>query len=348
MSLRMRACILSVSGETLSVEEAALLADMQPWGVILMGRSCASRDQVRGLVDRIWDALGRACLIFIDQEGGRVARLKSPEWPRFPAAGLYSKLYTHDPEAGREAVWLGHRLIANELSLLGIHANCAPVLDRYIEGAHEIVGDRAFGQSASQIAELGRVALEGMRDGGVAGVIKHVPGHGRALVDSHETLPKITAGDNELSEDFACFAALVDAPMAMTAHIAFEAYDRDHPVTLSKTVISDVIRNRIGFDGLLMSDDLGMKALGGSLTERAQGAIAAGCDIALHCSGFVKDPAMIHAEMRSVAEVVPLLEGAALARAKHAENFATLSRPFDAAAGFARLSELFAPLEAVA
>ncbi len=343
-----RACILSVSGETLTPDEHALFSEMQPWAVILMGRSCVSRAQVRALVDDIWNALERPCLIFIDQEGGRVARLKAPEWPVFPAGGTYAKLFRASRDAGLEATWLGHRLIAHELASLGIHADCAPVLDRCIDGAHDIVGDRAFGESPEEIALLGREALKGLRDGGVAGVIKHIPGHGRALVDSHLSLPRVTAGDNELAQDFASFAAILDAPMAMTAHIAYDAYDAEHPATLSKIMISDVIRKRIGFQGLLMSDDLGMKALGGTLGERASGAVAAGCDVALHCSGFVKDAGEILAEMREVAEATPMLEGEGLARADHAERFATLAKPFDAAAGYARLEELFAALEVAA
>ena len=348
MTAAIRACILSVSADTLTPNEASLLSEMQPWGVILMGRSCVSRAQVRSLVDEIWNALKRPCLIFIDQEGGRVARLKAPEWPVFPAGGRYGDLYSHSREDGCEAAWLGHRLMAHELAELGIHANCAPVLDRQIDGAHDIVGDRAFGEHAEQIALLGRAALKGLRDGGVAGVIKHMPGHGRAMVDSHLSLPRVTAGDNELSQDFASFEALLDAPMAMTAHIAFEAYDAALPVTLSARMIEEVIRGRIGYQGLLMSDDLGMKALGGTLAERAAGTIQAGCDIALHCSGFVKDADDIHAEMREVAEATPLLDGDSLKRAQHAESFATMAKPFDADAGYARLAELFAPMEVAA
>lgn len=342
MTPAIRACILSVSGETLTPDERSLLSQMQPWGLILMGRSCVSRLQVQRLVDEIWGVLERPCLIFIDQEGGRVARLKPPEWPEFPSAGAYAALYTNDREAAKEAVWLGHRLIAHELSALGIHANCAPVLDLFVEGAHNIVGDRAFGKAAGQVALLGREALKGLRDGGVAGVVKHLPGHGRALVDSHATLPRVSAGDNALSEDFASFAALRDAPMAMTAHIAYEALDPDRPATVSPTVISQIIRGRIGFQGLLMTDDLGMQALGGTLSDRAANALAAGCDIVLHCSGFVKEAQDIHTEMRDVAEACTLLEGEALARARLAENFATLAKPFDAIAGQTRLAELLA------
>lgn len=348
MSLAPRACILSVSGPVLTDVEAALFADVQPWGVILMGRSCVSRDQVRTLVDDIWSALGRAALIFIDQEGGRVARLKAPEWPMFPSGATYGALFERAPQRGLEAAWLGHRLIAHELASIGIHADCAPVLDLPIEGAHNIIGDRAFGSSVDAISSLGRAALRGLCDGGVAGVIKHMPGHGRAMVDSHEDLPRVTAGDNELATDFAVFESLNDAPMAMSAHIAYDAYDPEQPATLSQPVISEVIRGRIGFDGLLMTDDLGMKALGGRLETRANGAIAAGCDVVLHCSGFLSDPAAIVDEMSEVGRAVPVLRGKSLERAQHAERFATMARPFDPDAGWKRMERLLANQEMAA
>lgn len=340
MSAAPRACILSVSGPELIDAEASMLSQTQPWAVILMGRSFVTRDQTRALVDNIWGALGRPCLVFVDQEGGRVARLKPPEWPIFPSAQTYGQIYATKPEAALEAAWLGHRLIAHELAQMNVHANCAPVLDMRFDGAHQIVGDRAFGDMPDVISELSRAALEGMRDGGVAGVIKHMPGHGRAQVDSHMELPRVTAGDNELSRDFASFSALIDAPMAMTAHIAYDAFDAERPATLSPTIISDVIRGRIGFDGLLMTDDLGMKALGGSLTDRAQGALAAGCDVVLHCAGFAKEPETVLAEMLQVGSACPVLEGRALERAQAAEAFATLAKPFDAAAGWTRFTEL--------
>ncbi|MEM9669491.1 MAG: glycoside hydrolase family 3 protein [Pseudomonadota bacterium] len=348
MSSATRACILSVSGPVLTEAETALFAELQPWGVILMGRSCVTRDQVRALVDDIWTALGHAALVFIDQEGGRVARLKAPEWPLFPSGATYGALFERSPERGIEAAWLGHRLIARELSSMGIHADCAPVLDLPVEGAHDIIGDRAFGSSVEAISALGRAALRGLRDGGVAGVIKHMPGHGRALIDSHEDLPRVTAGNNELAADFAVFEALADAPMAMTAHIAFEAFDKERPATLSQPVISDIIRGRIGFDGLLMTDDLGMNALGGRLETRANGAIAAGCDIVLHCSGFVTDPDIIFQEMTEVGQAVPILRGKSLERARRAEAFATIAKPFDAEAGWKRMERLLANQEMAA
>ncbi|MFN3314542.1 MAG: glycoside hydrolase family 3 N-terminal domain-containing protein, partial [Hyphomonas sp.] len=221
----MKACILSVAGPELSAAEAALFAAENPWGVILMGRSCVSRMQVRRLVADIWTATGRETLIFIDQEGGRVARLKAPEWPVFPRGADYAAIYAQDPEQGREAAWLGHRLIAAELASLSIHADCAPVVDLPVPGAHDVIGDRAFGTEPAQAADLARAALDGLMAGGVAGVIKHIPGHGRSVADSHLELPRVTAGQNELAADFDAFVRVADAPMAMTAHIAYEAYD---------------------------------------------------------------------------------------------------------------------------
>ncbi|MEL6473050.1 MAG: beta-N-acetylhexosaminidase [Pseudomonadota bacterium] len=344
----LKACILSVSGPVLTPEEAALFADMRPWAVILMGRSCVSRDQVRRLIDDIWGAVERPCLIFIDQEGGRVARLKAPEWPAFPRGLDYGELYAVDPSLGLEASWLGHRLIAAELTEMNIHANCAPVVDLPVAGAHDVIGDRAFGTDPDVVAALARAALQGLADGGVAGVIKHMPGHGRAAVDSHKSLPTVTDGDNELAKDFAAFAPLVDAPMAMTAHIAYDAIDPGVAATVSKKLIEQVIRGRIGFDGLLMTDDLGMDALGGSLKSRGEAAIAAGCDVLLHCSGFKKEPTEILAEMCEVADAAPQLAERALERCVRAEKMSTQAKPFDAVEGWARLYDLMPDLEAAA
>ncbi|MFN3911133.1 beta-N-acetylhexosaminidase [Hyphomonas sp.] len=343
-----KACILSVSGPELLPAEAALFRAENPWGVILMGRSCISRMQVRRLVAGIWEATGRQTLIFIDQEGGRVARLKAPEWPLFPRGADYAALYAADPETGREATWLGHRLIAAELASLSIHADCAPVVDLPVPGAHDIIGDRAFGADPASIADLAAAALKGLAAGGVAGVIKHIPGHGRAFADSHFELPRVTAGDNELAKDFDAFARVADAPMAMTAHIAYDAYDPGKAATVSRIMIQDVIRGRIGFDGLLMTDDLGMKALGGTLTERADASIAAGCDVLLHCSGFLKAPEDILAEMTEVAKAAPALKGKAEERADAADAIARRSEPFEAAKGWRRFHELFPQLGTMA
>lgn len=343
-----KSCILSVSGVALTPEEAALFADQQPWAVILMGRSCESRDQVRALVDNIWNALGRACLIFIDQEGGRVARLRGPDWPRFPAGQNYAEIYAANQERGLRATWLGHRLIAAELSAMAIHANCAPVVDLPVDGAHDIIGDRALGREPAVVAELAKAALKGMADGGVVGVIKHIPGHGRARADSHEELPVVIESTNELTKDFDAFSRVADAPMAMTAHIAYNSIDPGVAATVSPTLIKNVIRKQIGFDGLLMTDDLGMKALGGTLTDRASASIAAGCDVLLHCSGFIKDPAEILSEMTEVANAAPELTGRPLERAQHAEHMATLAETFDVAQGWEEFYQFFPQLGAAA
>lgn len=321
---------------------AAFFREAAPWGFILFAEACKSRGQVRRLVEALWESVGREALVFIDQEGGRVARLKPPEWPVFPPAARYGELYRQDQAAGIEACRLGHRLIAHELAALGIRADCAPVLDLPAEGADPIIGDRAFGTEPSAIAALGRAALNGMSDGGVAGVIKHIPGHGRADADSHLALPRVTAGAQALALDVACFKPLADAPMAMTAHVLYEAWDAVEPATTSATVISRIIRGEIGFDGLLMTDDLGMKALTGTWAEKAHRSFAAGCDLALHCSGDL-------VEMQALAAAIPTLSGVALARAQRADAAAAVTpTPIDAAEGWDRLRALLAPVTPVA
>ncbi len=324
------ACILSPSGEQLTEDEKSFFREAQPWGLILMGRSCKSRAQVSALVDEIWSSLGRSCLIFIDQEGGRVARLKAPEWPVFPPVSVYGDIYARDREQGLRACHIGHQLMGRELAQLGIHADCSPCVDLLHEGAHGIIGDRAFSASAEAVGELGLAALEGLKAAGVAGVIKHIPGHGRATVDSHDTLPVVEAGPNALASDLQAFAAVRAAPMAMTAHILYPAYDETFPATTSRTVIEQLIRTEIGFDGLLMSDDLGMKALGGTLGSRAIAALGAGCDVVLHCSGFVANQADILSEMKDVAEACSALDDEALVRAQQAEAWTTHGLVFDA------------------
>jgi len=335
-----RACILSVSGQTLTAGEKALFSRTSPWGVILMGRSCGTPDQVRALTQEIWSACGREALIFIDQEGGRVRRLRPPNWPDFPAPGKYAAIYKHDQSLGREAVWLHHRLIAAELEPMGIRADCAPVVDLHHRGAHEIVGDRSFGETPDQVGVLARAALEGLAAGGVAGVIKHMPGHGRAETDTHESLPVVRASREAMAMDIAAFKAVSDAPMGMTAHIAYTAFDGERAATVSEAIIGGVIRAQIGFEGLLMTDDLGMKALGGTLADRANRALTAGCDVVLHCSGFVKEPDGILAEMTEVAGACPPLSGEALWRAKNAEKSAAKPEPFDREQGWERLHKL--------
>lgn len=341
------ACITSVSGPVLTEDERAFLRDAQPWGVILMGRSCVSKAQVRALTADIKTALGREALIFIDQEGGRVARLKAPEWPKFPAAGVYGAMYETAPDAATEACYLGHLLMGAELSALGIHADCAPCGDLRQSDTHDAIGDRSFGYSVDAITTLTEAALKGLSDSGVVGVIKHMPGQGRSTMDTHYDLPAVTADVSTLLEDISVFKALSDqVPMGMTCHVIFDAFDPHLPTTVSPTVISETIRKRIGFEGLLMTDDLGMEALGGSLTDRGAKALAAGCDVLLHCSGFLKDPAEILTEMRDVAAVAGSLEGIALDRAEAAEAAVKPAQTLATDQSWARFEELMSNMEA--
>ncbi|MEO0607682.1 MAG: beta-N-acetylhexosaminidase [Pseudomonadota bacterium] len=341
------ACILSVSGPVLLAQERAFLRDANPWGVILMGRSCVDRAQVQALTSEIKTALGREALIFIDQEGGRVARLKAPEWPKFPAAGLYGALYEQAPEAAEEACYLGHRLMGHELAELGIFADCAPCCDLRQVDTHDAIGDRAFGFSSEAVIALSEAAINGLRAAGVAAVVKHMPGQGRATMDTHYDLPKVGADASTLLQDMSIFKAIAEqVPMGMTCHVIFEAFDRDLPTTISPTVISETIRGRIGFQGLLMTDDLGMDALGGTLADRGARALAAGCDVLLHCSGFVTAPDAILSEMQEVASAAGTLAGPALARAQAADAAVAAPEAFDTEAAWARFGQLMSGAEA--
>ncbi len=278
-----KAAIIDVASTELSQDERVFLAEAQPWALILFGRSCVSPQQIYALTNEIRDALGRDCLIFLDQEGGRVQRLKPPIWPQFPPNEIYGRLYENDKNAAIRAVYLHHFLISYELRKVGINADCAPCLDLGIEGAHSVIGDRAMSSNPSIIGELGKAALDGLNDNGVAGVIKHIPGHGRALADSHHELPIIDATIAELDLDFAAFHHLKDAEMAMTAHVKYPILDSEC-ATLSQKIIHEIIRHKIGFDGLLMTDDVSMKALKGTNPEKAKASIAAGCDVAMLCN----------------------------------------------------------------
>ncbi len=297
------------SAGTLSDDERAFFRAARPCGLILFARNCESPDQLRRLVDSVIEAAGAdPFMVLIDQEGGRVRRLRPPAWRDYPSAAAFGRLYAHDREAGLEAAYLAARLVAAELRAAGINVNCTPVLDVPVPGAHEIIGDRAFSGDPDVVAALGRAVAQGFLDGGVVPVIKHIPGHGRAGADSHEHLPVIAATLGELeASDFRPFATFKDMPAAMTAHVLLTALDPEHPVSVSPVIIGEVIRGTIGFEGLLISDDLSMKALSGSLGERAQAALAAGCDIALHCNGDLR-------EMEQIAEVVPDLSGRSLER----------------------------------
>ncbi len=341
------ACITSVSGPVLLAEERAFLREAAPWGVILMGRSCVDKAQVQTLTREIHEALGREALIFIDQEGGRVARLKPPEWTKFPAAGVYGELYSSAPEAAEEACYLGHRLMGQELAELGIHADCAPCCDLRQLDTHDAIGDRSFGYTVDAVVSLTEAALKGLSDAGVAGVVKHMPGQGRATMDTHYDLPSVDADMETLMQDMSVFSAISDqVPMGMTCHVIFEAFDPHLPTTISETVISETIRKRIGFDGLLMTDDLGMDALGGALADRGAKALAAGCDILLHCSGFLKEPADILNEMEAVASAAGTLDGQALQRARAAEQAVQTPTEFDTEQGWARFNHLMSGAEA--
>lgn len=335
----MLSCSLGIRQLKLDDDLRAFFKDARPWSFILFREACASRDQVRALCEALREAAGHDAIVWIDQEGGRVARLKPPEWPVWPAAKAYGDIFNRDAVAGIEAARLGHRLIAHELMRMGVNGDFAPVLDTPVPGSDKIVGDRAFSSDPKNVGILARAALDGLHAGGVAGCIKHMPGHGRATADSHFDLPRVKASAGELEADVTPFAAMADAEAAMTAHILFDAWD-DRPATCSPTVIEQVIRGRIGFRGLLMSDDLDMRALSkiGGLKARATAALAAGCEVVLQCSGKL-------GEMQEAAAGCRPLEGAALERARAVEAFA--KRPadeFDAQAGWERFKELVGPI----
>ena len=331
-------CALGLRQPKLDADTRAFFRDARPWGFILFREACVTREQVRALCEALRDAAGHDATIWIDQEGGRVARLKAPEWPLWPAAARYGEIFDANNIHGVEAAYLGHRLIAHELRGIGVDADYAPVLDVPVDGSDKIVGDRAFSPNPKIVAVLARAALEGLHDGGVAGCIKHMPGHGRATADSHFALPRVAASELDLTNDVFPFAQNADAEAAMTAHIIYEAWDPDRPATCSPFVIEEIIRKRIGFAGLLMSDDLDMKALqyalNGGLAERAEAALAAGCDLVLQCSGHLSD-------MLTVAKGCRTLDGLPLVRARAVESFAKRPpREFDAEAGWARFREL--------
>jgi beta-N-acetylhexosaminidase len=300
--LAISAAILGCAGTALLAEEAAFFRDVKPWGFILFKRNIESPDQVRVLTAALRATVGRAdAPILIDQEGGRVARLQPPHWKTYPPGRAYGALVANDPLVAREITRLGARLIAHDLASLGINVDCVPVLDVPDPKGHEIIGDRAYGDTPEQVATLGRAAAEGLLAGGVLPIIKHIPGHGRAMSDSHLELPVVKAKQAELeARDFAPFRVLSDMPMAMTAHVVYTAIDRSRPATTSRKVIRKIIRESLGFDGLLMSDDLSMKALSGDFRQRAKDSLSAGCDVVLHCNG---DMAEMKAVMSGVGKL---------------------------------------------
>jgi beta-N-acetylhexosaminidase len=332
-----KAFIAGCAGRHLTDDERAFFSVERPWGLILFKRNCASRDQIRALVAEFRDLVGRPeAPVLIDQEGGRVQRLGPPSWRSYPSGHVLGRLAQSDIESGRRAAWLHGRLIAADLDELGITVDCLPVLDVSAPNVSEVIGDRSFGGDPDLVADVGRFVCNGLLDGGVLPVVKHIPGHGRATSDSHVTLPVVTSalGDLEAS-DFVPFAALADMPMAMTGHVVYSAIDCDLPATTSPTVIRSIIRQRIGFDGLLMSDDISMGALSGDYQARARATYAAGCDLVLHCNGRID-------EMRAIARVAPPLDGLAAERATRALSRRQSPKPFDRDAGRKELLSLAA------
>jgi beta-N-acetylhexosaminidase len=305
-----RACILGCAGPRLSADERAFFTEARPFGLILFLRNIENPDQVRALITEFRAIAGRSdAPVLIDQEGGRVQRLRPPHWFDFPPAEKFGALYAREPGRAIEAVRLGAGLIAAELTPLGINVDCMPVADLRLPEGHDVIGDRAYGGDVATVVQLARAAAEAMLKGGVLPVVKHMPGHGRARADSHESLPMVETPLAELDRtDFEVFRQLATLPVAMTAHVVYAAIDPKNPATVSSAMVGEVIRKRIGFRGLLVSDDLSMKALSGSLRSRAEAAIAAGCDIALHCNGRF-------AEMKEVVEGSPELKGEAARRA---------------------------------
>ena len=317
----MTPAIFGLSGPTLTDDERAFFADADPAGYILFGRNCENREQMRALTDDLRAIKGRdKLLVSIDQEGGRVARMKPPEWPSYPPQGVFAQLYEIAPASAIEAARVNALMLARDLFETGVTLDFLPLLDLPVEGAHDVIGDRALGREPMQVAALGRAVLDGLARGGVAGCIKHMPGHGRAQVDSHKDLPVVDADEDALEADLEPFTKLADAPIGMSAHIRYTAWDADNPATLSAKVIGEIIRKRIGFAGLLLSDDIDMQALDGTIPERSERAIAAGCDIVLNCWGKMDD-------MRGIAERLPAMSDETAMRLERAH--AQIGTPTD-------------------
>lgn len=301
----MTPAIFGIAGATLTPDEIAFFKEADPAGYILFGRNCETPDQLRALTDSLRAIHGREkLLISIDQEGGRVARLRPPLWSPFPAGEAFDALYQIAPASAIEAARLNAFAMGLELAEMGVSVDYHPPLDVRQEGAHDVIGDRAFGREPKQVAALGRATLDGLARGGVAGCIKHMPGHGRSMTDTHKEMPTVTATAEELEWDIAPFRSLSDAPVGMTGHLLFTAWDADEPATLSETIIRDVIREQIGFDGLLLTDDIDMEALPGTVPERSEKAIAAGCDIVLNCWAKMADMEQLTARIPTMSEKV--------------------------------------------
>ena len=308
----MQAAIYGLAGTELTPDEAAFFADSRPAGYILFKRNIETREQLRRLTDALRDLEGHDEVpILIDQEGGRVARMRPPEWQTFPPGEAFDRLYQLAPSSAIEAARVNARALGLMLNEVGINIDCLPMLDVRQPGANDIVGDRALGAEPMQVASLGKALLDGLKSAGVLGVIKHIPGHGRAMADSHLELPVVDAGEDELAVDLEPFERLRDAAMGMTSHLLYTEWDAERPASQSPIVIHDIIRQRIGFDGFLMSDDIGMEALAGDHGQRAAACVAAGCDVALHCDGKMEN-------MLSVANAVPEISAEGEARLSRA------------------------------
>jgi beta-N-acetylhexosaminidase len=321
-----RALITDAAGLVLSADERAFFRDADPWGFIIFKRNVETPDQLRALTDSMRESVGRNAPILVDQEGGRVQRLGPPHWPKYPPGAAYGALYERDADAGLRAAWLGARLIAHDLSAVGIDVDCLPLADVPVSEADPVIGNRAYGTAPAKVAAIGAAVAEGLLAGGVLPVLKHIPGHGRATADSHHALPVVATDAQTLqSTDFAAFRELAKLPLGMTAHVVFTAIDPVAPATTSVTMVRDVIRGHIGFDGVLMSDDISMNALAGTLAERARATLAAGCDVVLHCNGAFD-------ERRAVADACPPLAGDAKRRADAALDRRRAPAPFDVAA----------------
>jgi beta-N-acetylhexosaminidase len=326
----MKACILGCASTTLGDGERRFFNEANPFGFILFARNCENRGQLRQLVDDLRASVGRAAPVLVDEEGGRVQRMKAPMWRDSPAPGSFGEIYGRDRDLALKLATMNARLIAEDLFEAGIDVNCAPLLDLREVNGHAVIGDRAFSEDPEIVVELAQAWIDGLHGGGVLPVIKHIPGHGRTRVDSHHALPVVDAALEDLeTRDFVPFRSFRDCLAGMTGHLLFQAVDAENPATLSSKVVGEIIRERIGFDGLLMTDDLSMSALDGGIGERAARSIAAGCDIALHCNGDMD-------EMRDVIAMVPDLAGPGLRRAEvmlaAARALKTARQPTDRAA----------------
>jgi len=334
-----RAFITGVTGTELRADEREFIAAQQPWGCILFKRNIDNPAQVSALVDDLRKLVGDVdAPVLIDQEGGRVQRLGPPNWPVYPPGAAFGRLYDIDSALGLAAARLSARLIADDLIKLGVTVDCLPLADVPVAGADAVIGDRAYGTEVGKVAAIGRAVTDGLEEGGILPVLKHIPGHGRATADTHFKLPVVDTTESELKRtDFAAFQPLADLPMAMTAHVVFSDFDAIHPATTSAKMVEQMIRAFIGFQGLLMSDDVSMNALAGSIAERTRAVFAAGCDVVLHCNGQMD-------EMRQVAGETPELSGLALERANRALAARKPPQAFDRAAARAELDALIGRL----